>query len=136
MQKHSFHFPVLLVGVAVLISGCAATAPPRSEPEHISQGPQIFLNGARLQEARSLAMGSAATKGWKIVDASDNKLLVKRPLKAATARAAIGAPVSSASVEVRTDFVQRRGGVEVTVGATAIADRGGEKDVRIDFTGR
>ena len=104
----------------------------------VGDKPQTFLAGAEVQQAKSLAMGSAVTKGWKIIDASDNRFLIGRPLNIATAGRIAGEPVTAPWVEVRTDFNARRAGVDVVAGAALIADKiteKGEKSaIRIDVT--
>jgi len=52
--------------------------------------PRTFLAGAEVRQAKSLAMGSAVTKGWKIIDATGRKLLIARRLDNATTKALIG----------------------------------------------
>jgi hypothetical protein len=79
-------------------------------------------------------MGSAVTKGWEVVDTSDDRLLIRHSLDNAAAEAAVEGPVSSASVEVTTDFSQRQDGVDVAVGAALIADIAGEGKETLDFT--
>ena len=132
MQTLSIRFFASLLGVALLVSGCATTGPAGSE--YLSSGSQTFLSGADVREAKSIAMGSAASKGWEIVDATGNVLRVRRPLNAGVAQAVVGGPVRTATVEVRADFLQRQGGVEVVVAATLVVDSGGEEKETIDFT--
>jgi hypothetical protein len=79
-------------------------------------------------------MGSAVSKGWQIVESSDNRLVVKRPLDAAAAQAATGEPVSAASVEVKSDFFKRQDGVNVVVDASLVANKGSKAERKIDFT--
>ena len=76
----------VLVGLtaAGLFSGCATgprTAGVQDEvqPESV-QGPSTLISGARIDEVRSLAMGAARAKGWTIVSASDQKLVLRRPV--------------------------------------------------------
>jgi hypothetical protein len=121
-----------LIGVVLLVSGCATTK--LTEPGHVPSGPQTFLPGAQAQPARSLAMGSAVSKGWKVIEISDDQLLATRPLDAAVAQSALGIPVSRASVEVRTDFLEHPEGVEVFVRAKVRANKGSEKERTFDFT--
>lgn len=85
--------------------------------------PRTFLPGAEVRQAKSLAMGSAATKGWRIVDAAGDKLLIGRSLDAAAARELTDELVMEPWVRVKTDFNARRGGVDVVAGATMIATK-------------
>ena len=147
LSKRRF-FPLLrgLLGVAVFVSGCSTTVLIKPDLEDlmpdfgnlVGDKPQTFLAGAEVQQAKSLAMGSAVTKGWKIIDASDNRFLIGRPLNIATAGRIAGEPVTAPWVEVRTDFNARRAGVDVVAGAALIADKiteKGEKSaIRIDVT--
>jgi hypothetical protein len=132
VKRRRYFLPLTLVGVALLLIGCAATGP--LGPGFIPNGPQTFLAGADVAQARSLAMGSAVSKGWKIVDASGNGLLVRRALDTSAAESAVGGPVRNASVEVRTYFSQRQGGVDVVVGAAVIAATGSKPAETFDFT--
>lgn len=138
VKRRFLHISIALLGAVFLLSGCGSTGPSRpadlSGVDYMPNGPQTFLSGAQVQYARSLAMGSAVSKGWEIADASDNRLVVRRPLDTAVAGSVVGGPVRTASVEVATGFHQRQGGVDVAVGASVIADRGNEAEERFDFT--
>jgi len=127
----------VLVAVVMLISGCGTTKLP-DLADLKGNKPWIFLAGAEVRQAKSLAMGAAVTKGWKIVDAAGDKLLVRRPLSTTTAEAIAGEPVATAAIEVKTDFDQRRAGVDVIVAAAMVADKltdKGEKSaLRVDVT--
>jgi len=123
---------LMLVGVGLVPGGCGTTGP--AIPSYDPNRPQIFLAGAEVDQAKSLAMGSAVSKGWKIVESSDSKLVVGRPLDVTAAASAVGEPVSTATVEVTTDFFKRQGGVSAVVGAVLDTDRGTKAARRIDFT--
>jgi hypothetical protein len=132
VETRLFELLATSVGFALILGGCSTTGPAKS---HSSlTGPEIFLAGADVQQVKSLAMGSAVTKGWEIVDKSDDRLLIRHSLDAAAAEAAVKGPVSSASVEVATDFSKRQDGVDVVVAATLIADRAGKEKETLDFT--
>ncbi|WP_165741921.1 hypothetical protein [Candidatus Thiosymbion oneisti] len=137
MSRRCFYPLPVLVAVVMFVSGCGTTKLP-DLVDLRGNRPWVFLADAEVQQAKSLAMGSAVTKGWKIADASGDKLLVRRPLSTTTAMAIAGEPVSTAAVEVKTDFNQRRAGVDVVVAATMVADKitaKGQKSVlRIDVT--
>lgn len=127
----------MLIAVVMLVSGCGTTKPSDSG-KHTGNQPWILLTGAEVEQAKSLAMGAAVTKGWKITDTSGNKLLIRRPLSTTQAKAIAGEPVSKAAVEVRTDFDKRRAGVAVMVTAAMVADKitdkGKKSPLRIDVT--
>jgi len=127
----------VLIAVVTLVSGCGTTKLPDLVAPKENR-PWVFLVGAKVQEAKSLAMGAAVTKGWKIADASGDKLLVRRPLSITTAQAITGEPVATAAIEVKTDFDKRRTGVNVIVATTIVADKLTEKreksTVRVDVT--
>lgn len=117
--------------VGTLLGGCSSGS---SVLRYESNKPQTFLAGAEVEQAKSLAMGSAVTNGWNIVDSSGNKLIVRRPLSVAAAQSITGAPVSTASVEVTSGFFKRQDGVDVVVGATMIENAGSKSQRKIDFT--
>jgi hypothetical protein len=127
-----FQLMTTLIGATVLVGGCATTG--SLGPAYTLNGPKTLLPGADVQQAKSLAMGSAVSKGWKIVETSDNGLLMRRALDTAIAESLVGAPVRNASIDVRTGFIQRQEGVEVVVGATVIAERDGKEPETMDFT--
>jgi hypothetical protein len=137
-------FSVLVGLTAVgLFSGCATgprTAGVESEvePESI-QGPSTLIAGARIADVRSLAMGAARSKGWIIVSASDQKLVLRRPVNTDAPQAVAlgldsgGAP---ADVEVRTYFLQRSDGVNVVANAQLVThvQGNGPAEQRTDYT--
>lgn len=132
MNRRFYILLSMLVGVGALLGGCSSTG--SSMLRYDSNNPQTFLAGADVEQAKSLAMGSAVTKGWNIVDSSGDKLVVRRPLNAAAAQSVTGEPVSTAAVEVKSSFFQRQEGVDVVVGATMIANEGSKSQRKIDFT--
>ncbi len=125
---------LLTIGCGMLMTGCATTDP--SAPSDGRNRPQTFLAGAEIAQAKSVAMGSAVSKGWTIVQSSDNRLLVGRPVDTTSAESLVGAPVTSAALEVDTDFLKRQGGVAVLVGAALVANKGTKSEVKVDFTDR
>jgi hypothetical protein len=140
----------VLAGLAAvtLFSGCASQ--PRTggidmgdEVETIT-GPSTVIAGARVDEVRSVALGLARSKGWTVVSASDQKVVLRRsvspdaPQAVELGLADNGAPPS---VEVTSVFRQAPGGVNVTVNAQLLARVQGQgKDARepaeqrIDYT--
>lgn len=137
MKRRSFVLLPMLISVGLLLGGCSTTGTSSLNTNtntYDANKPQTFLAGADVEQAKSLAMGSAATKGWKIIDSSDDKLVVTRPLSAAAAQSIAGESVSAATVEVKSEFFQRQNGVDVVVDATMIANTGEKPQKRIDFT--
>jgi len=122
----------VLASIGWLVSGCSSTGQSRASFD--PNKPRTFLSGAEVEEARSLAMGSAVTKGWKVVESSENRIVVKRSIDAAAAQSVTGEQVSNASVEVESDFFQRQDGVDVVVGASLIAIKDSKAEREIDFT--
>jgi len=135
-RRCCYPLPVL-IAVVMLGGGCGTTKLPELV-DLKGNKPWIFLAGAEVRQAKSLAMGAAVTKGWQLADAAGDKLLVSRPLSTTTAQAIAGEPVARAAIEVKTDFDQRRAGVDVIVAATMVADKltkKGEKSaVKVDVT--
>jgi hypothetical protein len=134
--------------MVVLFSGCATQ--PRTdgaavddESETIS-GPSTLIAGARVEDVRSVAMGSARSKGWTVVSASNQKLVLRRPVSPDAPQAievGSGADGVPPSVEVTTMFRQAPGGVNVTVNAQLVTraqvqgeDAKGPVEQRTDYT--
>jgi len=129
-----------LLAAAMLVGGCGMIGFSKSDPvSPVRNRPRTFLAGAEVPQARSLAMGSAVVKGWKIVDTAGNRLLIERPLDIAVAERIVGKrPVTTAAVAVRTDFNARWMGVDVTADAAIIAiqvtEPGERSAIEIDLT--
>jgi hypothetical protein len=99
--------------------------------------PHALLPGGTMENARSVAMGAAVSKGWKIVDSTGNQLLLQRTLDATPDPQVTGVQVPGAKpplVQVQTGFFARPNGVEVTVGADLITNRGTKEEQKRDFT--
>ena len=137
VNRRCFYLLPALIAVVMLVSGCGTTKPSDSGDRTGNQ-PWVLLTSAEVEQVKSLAMGAAVTKGWKITDASGDKLLIRRPLSTTQAKAFAGEPVSKAAVEVRTDFDKRRTGVAVGVAAAMVADKitgkGKKSPIRVDVT--
>lgn len=132
MNRRFFFVLPMLMGIGLFVGGCSSTG--SSLLSYDPNKPRTFLPGAEVEQAKSLAMGSAVTKGWKVVDSSDNRMVVKRPLDATAAQSVTGEPVSTASVEVESQFFKRQDGVDVVVGASLIANKGLKTERKINFT--
>lgn len=99
--------------------------------------PSMFFSGGNIQQVRGAAMGAAVTQGWEVQKAGRDSLILQRNLDDAAAENL--APGASRGpfppvIEVRTDFFDRSGGVEVQLGAEAVTARGTDKEVRQDYT--
>lgn len=99
--------------------------------------PSMFFSGGNIQQVRGAAMGAAVTQGWEIQKAGRDSLILQRNLDDAAAENL--APGASRGplppvIEVRTDFFDRSGGVNVQLGAEAVTARGTDKEVRQDYT--
>lgn len=139
---------LLALGSLVLtLAGCASS--PRSgqyadADDAMSQAavpdpnkPSMFFSGGNIQQVRGAAMGAAVTQGWEVQKAGRDSLILQRNLDDAAAENL--APGASRGplppvIEVRTDFFDRSGGVEVQLGAEAVTARGTNKEVRQDYT--
>jgi len=135
----------ILAGLAVLtlFSGCASQ--PRTgglelqEQEETLTGPSTVIAGARVDEVRSVALGLARSKGWEIVNATDQKVVLRRPVSPDAPQAVeLGlAQGATPNVEVTTLFRQVSGGVNVTVNAQLVArvqGQGEAAEKRIDYS--
>jgi hypothetical protein len=129
-----------LLAAASLIAGCATTPSSReSLVQYDPNKPQILLAGATVANAKSLAMGAAATNGWTIKDSSDDRLVLQRPAKRIPDPTRTDPPAPGALppvIEVETGFFERPGGVDVVLGADLITNRGTKEERRQDFTER
>jgi len=135
VKRRSYVLLPMLISVGLLLGGCSSTGTSSLNTRtYDASKPQTFLAGAEVEQAKSLAMGSATTKGWKIVDSSGDRLVVTRPLSSTAAQSIAGEPVSAATVEVKSEFFKRQNGVDVVVDATMIANKGKKSQRRIDFT--
>jgi hypothetical protein len=128
-----------LLIAALLLAGCG------SQPTRVdatgavvgASGPEIVLPGGGVEEARLLAMGLARSKGWTLVEASSNRLLLERSLPRDAPQAQSLSPngvLSEPKLEVETRLLERRGDVVVGLSAFVTADPGTEQERRIDYT--
>jgi len=109
-----------------------------TEPTIDPAAPRVLLTGADQEQARSLAMGAAVTKGWRLAESDSNLVVMQRPLSPAIAESVV--PGSSqgprpAQIEVKTLFLPRADGTVVALQADLLTtDAKGE--VRHSFTER
>jgi len=120
--------------LAVLVAGCA-TQPGMVVVGDVSSLPQTLLPGAKLAHARSLAMGMARSKGWDIIEAAPNRLLLERDLPRSSPQAvALGPSSVPPRIQVETNLVERGDGVVVALRSMIIANPGTTEERRIDYT--
>jgi len=116
-----------LVIAMALLSGCSGLST-RSAPEldapvpltlaDVAGLPIVSIPSANRAEVKALAMGSARSKGWRILQSGDDRLIVERPLDSGSplARAlgpeAANAPAGS-HLEVTTYFIDQPGALSV-----------------------
>lgn len=127
-----------LAAIALVLAGCGGGPTRPDTPERFDPTkPNLYFAGADVETVRSVAMGKAVTQGWQIVDANDERFVVRRPLAAAAAESVV--PGSSLSprppvIEVQTDLVPQPHGVIVAVAANVVVDPGSEAETRIDYS--
>jgi hypothetical protein len=130
------------LAIALAMAGCA-TQPtiqtpiePPDPQQRIEGKPQMFLTGAQLSEVKSIAMGSAHTKGWTLVTETADQIVLQRPMDpTAPQTVALGAaPGSSPVVEVTTDFVEQPGGIIVALAAEVSFTGPDQVPRTIDYT--
>ena len=136
-----------LGSLGLILAGCASS--PRSGQygdgdDALSQTavpdpnkPSMYFAGGNIQQVRGAAMGAAVTQGWEVQKAGRDSLILQRNLDDAAAENL--APGASRGplppvIEVRTDFFDRSGGVEVQLSAEAVTARGTSKEMRQDYT--
>lgn len=128
---------LLLVLITFGASGCAST-PRVAQNEYEPDGqPSTFLAGARVDDARSVAMASARSKGWTLVSTDGDALILQRAIAPDSPQVKAlgtlpGAPAPL--IEVNATFVQHNQGTEVGLRAFVIVNPGTEDTNRIDYT--
>ncbi|ESQ17184.1 MAG TPA: hypothetical protein DDY14_11060 [Chromatiaceae bacterium] len=127
----------VLLSIALALTGCG-TLPSGAVPVgNISNLPQTMLNGAKLDHARSIAMGMARSKGWTIKTADANRLLLEREWSASSPEATmLESNLTPPIMEVETNLVERSDGTIVALKAFAIRNPGTAEQERIDYTSR
>jgi hypothetical protein len=129
-----------LVVFALAVGGCASMGGGKAGPDKvyvgdISQMPQVTLPGAKLEQARSVAMAAARTKGWDLVSADANRLLLERPLPPNLPQAqALPSPLAPPRMQVATNLVERGDGTIVALSAAVLTNPGTPDEAVIDYT--
>lgn len=133
------HLLLPLLLAALLAAGCASAPRVPDDPAaaYDPNAPRTLLVGAQVDQARAVAMGAAADKGWRIAESSADRLVVQRPLNAAAAEAV--SPGSSLGpapprVEVTTGFIPRPNGTEVLLMAEVRGTDPTGAELRRSFT--
>ncbi len=132
----------VLLGLATIgvISGCATQ--PRSAGTSVTEepisGPSTVIAGAKVAEVRAIAMGSARSKGWTIVRATDQRVVLSRPVNPDAPQAVAAGLVATGmrpQIEVTSVYQQVPNGVQVTVSASLVTmnDQGAGAQ-RTDYT--
>lgn len=130
----------LFGSVALALAGCGGMSMQRGQTVaigNISNLPQTLLNGAELEHARSVAMGTARSKGWTIKEAAANQLLLERGLSSDSPQAAAlaaGNLVTPPKIQVETNLAERRDGTIVALRAFMVTNPGTSDEQRIDYT--
>jgi hypothetical protein len=129
--------------LGLLQAGCASsptTGAVDLQPGSFEVGdrPQMAFPGATRAEVKALAMGSARSRAWTIVESTDDLLVVRRTLDASSPAArALGPSVAvpGSLVEVTSYFLEDRGGVKVALDASLVSQASGpDKPTRTDVT--
>jgi hypothetical protein len=134
-----FRLPLVLL-FAFALGGCASLggSVPGEEKVYIgdiSKLPQVVLPGARMQDARAVAMAAARTKGWEITTADANRLLLERPLPPDLPQAqALGSALAPPRMQVETGIVERGDGAIVALQAFVLTNPGTPDEKRIEYT--
>jgi hypothetical protein len=129
-----------VVVLALAVGGCASLGGGKSGPGKVSVGdisqlPQVTLPGASLEQARSVAMAAARTKGWDIVSADANRVLLERPLPPSLPQAqALPSPLAPPRMQVATNLAERGDGTIVALSAAVLTDPGTPQEQAIDYT--
>ncbi|WP_462331170.1 hypothetical protein, partial [Thiohalocapsa halophila] len=132
--------PLISLLLALAVAGCASlgSSVPGEEKVYIgdiSNLPQVKLPGATMQDARSVAMAAARTKGWDIIAADANRLTLERPLPPGSPQAqALGSVLAPPRIQVQTDIVERGDGTVVALQAFVLTNPGTPEEKRIDYT--
>lgn len=129
-----------LLLLILALAGCAGLdrAVPDGEQvyaDDLADLPRVSLPGARLQEARSVAMAAARTKGWTILTADANRLVLERQLPPDAPQAqALGSVLAPPRIQVVTDIAERGDGTVVALRAFVLSNPGTPEERRIDYT--
>lgn len=137
-------FLLLLISAAAGLSlvGCATqpTTIAAAEPPDVRQlivgKPQIRLAGATPAEVKAIALGSAHSKGWALLEETPDKLILQRPMDPTSPQAvALGASGErNPIVEVTSYFLPEPGGVLVALAANLRTTALDQTTKTVDYT--
>lgn len=128
--------------LGLLQGGCASTPTTtdtdmRPVMHGLGDKPQMAFPGATRNEVKALAMGSAKSRAWTIVNSTDDQMVVQRrldPSSAAADRLAASGVPSTGLIEVTSYFVDARGGAKVALEAAVVSGGPGPTGTRSDVT--
>ncbi len=113
---------IVFVLSAMLLAGCATSS---SRLWEHSERPQISIAGAEVKDVRSIAMGSARSKGWRIVETADERLILERRMDVDSPQAvAAGVNGPAPTIRVTTYFAQHSDSVNVGLDAQLVGTTG------------
>ena len=133
-MKQRFFFG--LVCTTVLVMGCSSQ-PTRVGQIRSTSGPEILLPNGKVEQAQLLAMGMAQSKGWTIVEADDQRLLLERQLPEGSPQAQMLSPEgvqSTPKLQIETRLQERGEDVLVHLNSSVIINPGTEQERTIDYT--
>lgn len=103
----------------------------------VGDRPRMLFPGASVSEVKALAMGAARSRAWTIVESTDQRLLVQRPLEAGsplTQNLAQSGVAPGSLVEVTSHFLNEGGGVLVAMDAAVLSQTPDARQARTDAT--
>ncbi|MFB1489387.1 MULTISPECIES: hypothetical protein [unclassified Thiocapsa] len=93
--------------------------------------------GATRSEVKALAMGSARSRAWIITEATDDRLVARRPLDPSSSLARDLGPAAAAPgslLEVTSYFIEDRSNVKVALDAALVSTAPDGQPARTDVT--
>ncbi|MBK1709186.1 hypothetical protein [Marichromatium gracile] len=143
-RRLAAHLPLFMLA-AWLLGGCASgpdTRPQSLIPANLSSLPQIQLAASERDQVRSLAMGAARSKGWRITQSDPERLLLERPVTPDSTLARVldlppGQLPTDTRLEVASYFIDEGTAVRVASAAALIRPRTDQPEPeRRDVTSR
>ncbi|WP_200245025.1 hypothetical protein [Lamprobacter modestohalophilus] len=125
-----------LLCATLLAIGCSSQ-PTRVGAVAGSSGPEILLPDGGVEEAQLLAMGMARSKGWKITEVGDQRVLLERELPASSPQAQMLSPegvLTRPKLQIETRLRERGNDVVVGLSSSIIVNPGTEQERRVDYT--
>ncbi|MCF7978114.1 MAG: hypothetical protein K9L82_08870 [Chromatiaceae bacterium] len=125
-----------LLCATLLAVGCSSQ-PTRVGAVAGSSGPEILLPDGGVEEAQLLAMGMARSKGWKITEVGDQRVLLERELPASSPQAQMLSPegvLTQPRLQIETRLRERGNDVVVGLSSSVIVNPGTEQERRVDYS--